>query len=561
MTKEIKLPFDLELPQAQILKAGMLTCLYDTGNLRYICLNRTELVRKIYGAVRDEQWTTMPYEIQDEIVAADATGFVITYTAIYGDKIKLYKADYIIEGKPDNTISFSMKGTALAGFKRNRIGLCLHHPLKECYGRAVKVTRPDGPMYHSVFPVLVSPSLLFLEIHQLEWITEDRIRVKQIFEGDVFDTEDQRNWSDSSYKTYSTRSNLPIPVDVVAGETIEQRITLEVSGNGNTGTTESSTDKSEIKIPFPQIGYGKSAGSVPINSEVIEWLIKIPFDHYRVTITMNQTNWHSQLQEALKEASLINTRLELVVFFSHDYKNEIVQLTDRLKEKQLLVRSILVLQLTHNVSPGEVLEYVYPFIKARLPAVKTGYGTNAIFVDVNQHRPAGVVYDFISFGIHPQAHAFDNRSILENLSGQPDMMKTAMKIATGQPVFISPVTLKDTHSDPDKRQHAFFTALWTLLTLQNFSEAYSITFFELFGAAGILSAEKQESELTVTIKPSPVYGVLATIFDFNPVWVIKRFLGDALLMDGLLLEDENGNRLFFEAPEEYKHSHGWRSLR
>ena len=44
------------------------------------------------------------------------------------------------------------------------------------------------------------------------------------FEGDVFETEDQRNWTDASYKTYSTPLDQPYPAKVTKGTALFQRI-------------------------------------------------------------------------------------------------------------------------------------------------------------------------------------------------------------------------------------------------------------------------------------------------------------------------------------------------
>jgi len=60
MIKEIHLPFDFEWAPAVSLKAGELQCLYETGKLRYIRRGETELIRMIYGAVRDDNWGTLP---------------------------------------------------------------------------------------------------------------------------------------------------------------------------------------------------------------------------------------------------------------------------------------------------------------------------------------------------------------------------------------------------------------------------------------------------------------------------------------------------------------------
>lgn len=545
MTEERQLQADLELPPSQTLKAGAINCLYESGNLRYIYAGNTELLRKIYGAVRNQHWDTIPFIIRDEKITVHENSFKISYTAIYGDEQPIYKSDFIIEGRPGNSISFSMKGTAIANFYRNRIGLCALQPIQKNAGKSMEVSRPDGSVYYPVLPELISPTLPVVAIRQLKWSPEKDVVVSVIFEGDTFEMEDQRNWADSSYKIYSTPSAMPSPVEVKKGDTIEQRITLELTLRAMEATTGTLQTVVEEKLAFPQIGYCRSVNTPVLNDAILNYLLKIPFDHYRVTITMDHKEWRPVLDTALLEALTINTKLELVVYFSEDAAAELSLLTYHLIEKQLLVRTLLVLQKGEAVTPVTLLQYVYPILKKQLPAVKVGYGTDLLFVDLNDKRPGGLPFDFLSFGIQPQVHSFDNRSILENLQNQEDAIKTAEDFANGQLICVSPIALKNRFDGKgiDKRIHSFFAALWTLISLQNFSAAYSITLYDLLGEAGIIQLDPA--------KPSPLYEALAVIQAFQPVWVVKQKVGGETLMNGLMLENEEGNRLFFKAPDAY----------
>lgn len=49
-------------------------------------------------------------------------------------------------------------------------------------------------------------------------------------EGDTFEMEDQRNWTDASYKTYVRPLALPWPYLIAKGDAVDQTITLTVSG-------------------------------------------------------------------------------------------------------------------------------------------------------------------------------------------------------------------------------------------------------------------------------------------------------------------------------------------
>ena len=54
--KSFDITLDVQLLPYKIVKAGNLICIYEAGNLRYIKCGDTEIVRMIYGAVRNENW-------------------------------------------------------------------------------------------------------------------------------------------------------------------------------------------------------------------------------------------------------------------------------------------------------------------------------------------------------------------------------------------------------------------------------------------------------------------------------------------------------------------------
>ena len=80
-------------------------------------------------------------------------------------------------------------------------------------------------------------------------------------EGDTFEMEDQRNWTDASYKTYVRPLALPWPYLIAKGETIDQKVTLIVSGSASeiesveTGLSITSVSKSTNRA-MPPLGLG-----------------------------------------------------------------------------------------------------------------------------------------------------------------------------------------------------------------------------------------------------------------------------------------------------------------
>ena len=81
-----------------------------------------------------------------------------------------------------------------------------------------KLLHPDGSTTETEFPRLIAPQNPFKELAGLSHEVAPGVWADWRFEGDVFETEDQRNWTDASFKTFCTPLRLPFPVEVPAGD-------------------------------------------------------------------------------------------------------------------------------------------------------------------------------------------------------------------------------------------------------------------------------------------------------------------------------------------------------
>ena len=518
---EFKIPFDASLYPVRELKAGNLTCLYENGNLRRIKKDQTEILRMIYVAVRDEHWDTAHYTIENENIEQTEKSFRITYTAVYYYLSVVYKADVLIEGKDDHSIAFTMNGEALSAFKRNRIGLCVLHPIKECKGIAVTIKNAAGEIDQHLFSNTISPHPLFTGIRQMNWMTRDSIVATLLFEGDIFETEDQRNWMDESYKTYSTPLTVPMPVLINPGEVMQQRVILKIippvpdSSVSGIPPIAGRADK----VPFPKIGIARNGWSGPLSSGEITLLRKLPFEQYRVEIYFGSAYWKEELLTCISEARRLETKLELILFFTPFFESEIKDLLVQVKGSESYIASILPLYAERQVTPDFLSEYCYPVLKRTYPAIQVGYGTDRYFTELNRERPVGESFDYVSFSCHPQAHAKDTRTLLENLAALPDIIET-IRSFTKKPIAVSPVTFSKrkkrdeangiVQEDPaDIRQKQWFGAGWTLLCLYFLSGADRICIYQTNGESGILDNGIG----------GPIYKMLSAVKVFQAVWM------------------------------------------
>jgi len=542
----ITLPFDVPLLPARTLASNGLSCLYEHGRLRYIKYGEVEVVRMIYFAVRDENWHTAPYTIHHEVVEEKENGFTISYTSIHRLPGIEYKTlvSIIAEG---NVIYLKVNGEALSSFKRNRIGICVHHPIKEYSGKELTIKRKDGTTYIERFPELISPHQPFKDIQEMECLVNDALLTRLIFEGDVFETEDQRNWADSSYKTYSTPLSIPFPVQVNEGNKMEQKVRLSIAGK-ELLKGEKDTIKEEDKIAFPQIGYSRKNGE-RLGKEEIYLLKQLPFDKYRTELFLINDNWQQEFEAADWEATELQVKLELILFFTDDFKNQVPLFLEFLKKTSSIIDSILVLQTGEPTTPNNLLELAYTQTKKQNASIKVGYGTDGFFADLNRNRPRDVPFDFISFSLNPQVHSFDTRSLIENLECLSDLVQTAHLFAAKKEVHISPITLKirtaqiatanEYPADYDARQHTSFAAIWTLSALNNLSHADSLGFFQTTGYRGIVDGTKSIGS------QSPLFHILKRIKDFQPVFIIHTDSFSSL-PDSITIENAEGDRIVFE---------------
>jgi hypothetical protein len=204
------------------------------------------------------------------------------------------------------------------------------------------------------------------------------------------------------------------------------------------------------------------------------------------------------------------------------------------------------------LSSSELLKQVVPGLKALLPDIPVGGGTDANFAELNRNPPDPRLLDFITYSICPQIHAYDNLTLLENLEAQPDSVSSAMSLLD-KPVTIGALTLKQRFNavatddinerqampESDPRQHTSFTAGWTLGSIRNLATAgaASLTYFETVGPRGILS--RQDPPLA----HSPLYRLFEEILTGDHLQVIHTKSSHPLEFDGLALQGEKEVRL------------------
>ena len=498
-----------DLLQKTALKAGNLNLFYENGFIRYVKFGDLEAIRMINHAVRDYNWGTISLKLFDEKIDIKERSFSIHYQAEakQGGAHFLWKCK--IEGRADSTIVFNIEGEALTNFKRNRVGFTILHPIKECEGKEVKIRDSDENIKVQIFPRLISAAQPFFNIKTMEWELGGS-KVLLEFKGDIFETEDQRNWIDASYKTYCTPLDLPFPVELKKGDKVSQVIKLSIHGISDlkqSKTNDITFSIEEKSFSIPKIGIAQSSEIDNLSTSEIRKIKAIPFDHYQVDIKLFENGWIEKLKRAIKESEFLEFPLELSLFFDA-IEVELKDFETAVKNKKVHVTSINVFNKANHVTQIETVKLVLPVLRNLFPNAIIGGGTNAFFAELNRDRISVNELDFLVYSFNPQVHAFDNDSLVETIAAQPYTVQTAKEFSQKKTIHISPITFKmrwnpnatgkalispeQLPPEVDVRQMSLLGASWVLGTLNSLlsSEPASLTFFETVGLKGIMQAAK-----------------------------------------------------------------------
>ena len=528
----------------QTFTAGIFSVGYLNGFLRYISYGEVEVVRVIYMALRDQNWNTYQPIIENEKVHKHANGFVIRYDCFHELKgVRIFKWRVAITGNSDSEIIFEIEGEAITDVLKNRAGLCILHPIKFTAGAPCEIIQPDGSKITDTFPVSISAENPFKNINVFRWKCRSDWYVLR-FEGDVFETEDQRNWSDASYKTFCTPLEKPFPVLLKAGEKVHQKVILkpEVALPTFPKKQNKSIDiVADDKVAaLPAIGIAASTETDTLNEEAVQLIRDLNLSHYRIDVQPSDKNWFEKFALDSDQAKALNLPLEIALHISGP--GDFEKFFKTWNETKPPVKQIILLNSNVPATGQDVISQA-PSFKKLFPETLIGAGTDYNYRELNVHQFNGDLLDFISYSIDPQEHATDDLTIIENIATQSDSVKSARNIyGESKAIHISSLTLRKRFNPAatvasdkflsnelkaDPRQQTQFAAAFTLGSIKrlSFAEANSVTSYQTVGNQGIISASG---------KKYPVYDVLKEITEAGS-HVIHTESSNPLICDALLV--------------------------
>jgi hypothetical protein len=481
-------------PQSRRLSAGDLSVELENGQLRYVRFGGVEALRGVAFLVRDENRGTYAPHIESLDIQETVGGFAVAYHAICGDERQKLAFEARINGSSDGSLVFAVAATPLADFVTNRAGFVVLHPAGLA-GRTLKVIHVDGSEEETRFPTTISPSQPVFNIRALAHEAAPGLWGTCRMEGDAFEMEDQRNWTDASYKTYVRPLALPWGYTLAKGSRHEQSVRLSFMGGCETAATRPSGAIAielgqHLPLRMPELGVALPNDEIEAASVAVDALRALRPGFLVCHADMRESAALSEFENLrrLGQAARAKVALEIVVPDEADARGFLEPVAAAAKRARLDIDSVVVSSAADLKSwqPGAkrpekpTVEDIAAAARAAFPGTRLGGGMLSTFTELNRKRPKAALFDFITHTTCSIVHAADDRSVMETLETLPAMIASTRAMIGDKPYRIGPSAIaarsnpygKSVVDNPrnerlcltnrDPRQRGLFNAAWTL---------------------------------------------------------------------------------------------------
>ncbi len=420
---------------------GRLSFDFAAGAVRDVRVDGVELLRGIAFLVRDPIWATLAATLAatvNDVVVDEADGRAwLSWRA----RVDGFAWTAQIEAEADGLL-FRAEGAATADLSVNRVGFVVLHPIDGFAGTAVEIEHTDGTRATVYMPHAVSPHQPASDVAALTHTIAGLV-VRVAMAGDAFEMEDQRNWTDASFKTYVRPLSRPRPFILRAGEAVSQSVRLTVSGVATQ----------------PVAAVRGSVGTMPeiaLTADAADAL------SLRAALDLLRPQWlHLRLDAADAPGPTIERREALLLDLRVASTSDLAAFAGLTPDAVALA--------SETDMPG-----LLDVARTTFPNAAVGVGVRSHFTELNRRRPppdATVLVHATSAIVH----AADDRTVIESLEALHSVFASARALAPAAAYRPGPCTIGDpvgpaanlhggrvpaTRRDP--RHGASFAAAWAV---------------------------------------------------------------------------------------------------
>lgn len=496
---------------------------YESDEISEIAADGIILIESLRPTLRDRDWGTVVPQIVEE--TWDHVDGALTRTL----NVHYEGAGGHAVGRSDmraseDRLSLRFTFTPTRSVTTNRVGITAMLP-RALAGDDARVTTPGGDARFFRFPTMISPWQPLFDISVLE-LSHARLDAHLEFSGDVFEMEDQRNWTDASYKIYNRPLALPFPYTVAVGETVVQEVVLTIRSAAELGKFDASVQGNSARVydlatlldgarptRMPRIGLGTTTSYAHVGSTPL--LETDTFDHLMIEASP-RFPVGEVLATAAREAEVTGLPVDLRIIGSED--TDVSAVLTAADDAGLTVVRVGVFDESRHVTTSALWQRLQDAADGRDLELVAGARTH--FAEFNREiHTIPTDADAYTFPSTPQMHMRETWHVAESLAALADVLDSARALHPHAPIVLGPVTLRPrvnavatqlelvdradasgygAHLVPDSvdpRQETEWAGAWagSVLATAAKSHVRTVTMLELAGPRGILRSKGERN--------------------------------------------------------------------
>lgn len=558
------------------LKVGEFFCFLDGADIRELWIGGRRLLSRLYIAVRDEEWNTVPYICSEPEISMGLDGFDVLLRCVVD--VSPIGAEWIVRiaATSGGEFEYSMEGQMSNSFRFAKLGLNLHHPLPDSLGARYvarcgneTVTGRISSLIEPQFFVDEKPTGMFMPYEELDLEVSCSERIAFHFSGDKFEMQDHRNWTDYNLKSYVSSESVPFPLLAEPGQRIFQSVRIHCdSTRSNLSHVPLPTiasikvDRSRIAV-LPRLGSEYPDDMATLDEQVVDLIRDLDLGFVRANLDLTSEKTVEAGTASVEQVTALGRRVELALVMSpgETKVSEVARLQGWLERVRPHLERVIVLEgprgyrIGRTATPGQKVRALRDVIERQCGPVAMVSGTEQHFAELNREWPELDGVDGVGYTICPQVHAADDASIMENSWGQADTVLTARARTGRRPVHILSLEMigkfgpypggtpdvLDRRAYGDPRQYTTFAAAWTVNSLCQLidAEAASATYFELAGDRGLvrnLTGPDSAGATGTGYIAGPAYRVLEVVTHWNGGNLVRVSRAEGSMVVGVGME-------------------------
>ncbi|MCZ4315529.1 hypothetical protein O4H66_19150 [Comamonadaceae bacterium G21597-S1] len=483
------------------LRAGALDLVVQEGRLLGICHAGVEVWRTVMFLYRDPAWATPRHGADIRKADLRDDGFSLHLAGSCPD-VPSIRWSTDIQGTADGRIRFSVDVELHADLLTSRTGICVLHPASAA-GAVLEVEHVDGRISRSRFPERISAWQPFTQIRALRHRFAPAGWAICEFDGDDYEMEDQRNFSDASFKTYSRSNFASRPFRLDGGTRWRRSVTL---------TLEQAPRRRHRPVADAALSIVVSADStarlpalgVLANADNAVACARVPaLSHLRIDLRAGSPGSASSplTSPSLFSHTLTPLRVDLILDGDADAAPACRQLSEACVTHGIVVTALAIFPTSARAVQAA---------RTCFPHARIGGGTPFFFTHLNRLvLPPRL--DFVTYTTCPIIHVADDLSVMQSLATLPEQLATLRARGVDAPVHVGPVGI-GMSIDPfgvhvrhepgspvamardDARDHTAFGQAWMLGYLSRMTAAgvasVTLAHADVFNALGALVARQ-----------------------------------------------------------------------